>query len=96
METREDAIKAFNQVDQKFLSQVQKVVIGKITKEFEDLATTIMADVPKSFDRTNALMNLLTAKFQCIQSITHTGYEEKKEHKDDSNKTQVLKAQKQN
>jgi hypothetical protein len=61
----QDAFKA------KPIDKLQQIRLLKIEQAFLDLALDVEDLVPDSADRTAALRDLLKAKFQCVQAITH-------------------------
>lgn len=73
MRTRDEVTKAFTPVENKFLTETQKILIQKFGVEFCDLAEKIAIDIPETADRTACLRTLLEAKFMCSQAITHSG-----------------------
>lgn len=77
MRSREEVLDAIRPRDPKFLSEVQKQALLRIQLAFEELATSIIDDVPESADRTVACRKLLECKRDCVQAITHTGFQPK-------------------
>lgn len=96
---RQAVEKMFTPVEARFLTETQKTMIVRTQRDFLDIATTIVADIPDCHYRTQALQKLFEVKMLCTQSITHVGYDattkETKQHGNKAeNKNQKTETQK--
>lgn len=88
---RSDLEKMFTPIEPRFLTETQKAVLVKLQRQFLDVATDILADIPESAQRTKAFWKLLEVKTLCSHAVTHVGYEKviTKEIKTNANKEKV-------